>query len=109
MKLFSCPNCNARLYFENAQCLNCGKLVIFDPDAGTYRLASDGHPPCANATECACNWTSEPNGRFCRACALNKTIPDLNVDGNRDRWIRVEAAKKRAIYSLLAFGLPVGP
>ena len=33
---------------------------------------------------------------FCRACALNKTIPDLSIDGNRDRWTRVEAAKKRA-------------
>ena len=31
------------------------------------------------------------------------------MTGNRERWIRVEAAKKRAIYSLLAFGLPVGP
>ena len=47
--------------------------------------------------------------RFCRACALNKIIPDLSIAGNRERWTRVEAAKKRAIYSLLAFGLPVGP
>ena len=48
-------------------------------------------------------------GAFCRACALNQTIPDLSISGNRERWIRVEAAKKRAVYSLLAFGLPVGP
>ena len=52
---------------------------------------------------------AEPGGVFCRACVLNKTIPDLSMIGNRERWIRVEAAKKRAIYSLLAFGLPVGP
>lgn len=109
MKLFSCPNCNARLYFENAQCLNCGELVIYEPDSSGFVLSGGGHAPCANATECACNWAAEPGGRFCRACALNKTIPDLAIDGNRDRWVRVEAAKRRAVYSLLAFGLPVGP
>ena len=109
MKLFSCPNCNARLYFENAQCLNCGTLVIYDPDARAFILSGGACFSCVNATECACNWAAEPNGRFCRACALNKTIPDLAVEGNRDRWIRVEAAKRRAIYSLLEFGLPVGP
>ncbi|RVB53066.1 zinc-ribbon domain-containing protein, partial [Mesorhizobium sp. M7A.F.Ca.CA.001.06.1.1] len=24
MKLFDCPHCGHRIYFENAQCLNCG-------------------------------------------------------------------------------------
>jgi hypothetical protein len=109
MKLFSCPHCSGRLYFENAQCLNCGSLVLYDPDRATFALSGDGAQACANATECACNWTAEPGSLFCRACALNKTIPDLKIDGNRERWIRVESAKRRAVYSLLAFGLPVGP
>lgn len=108
MKLFKCPHCSGRLYFENAQCLNCGNLVLYDPASVAFVL-SERALACTNATECACNWVAEPESGFCRACALNKTIPDLSVAGNRERWIRVEAAKKRAIYSLLAFGLPVGP
>jgi hypothetical protein len=108
MKLFTCPHCSARLYFENAQCLNCGNLVLYDPEAVGFVL-SGNRMACTNATECACNWVAGPEGGFCRACELNKTIPDLSVPGNRERWIRVEAAKKRALYSFLAFGLPVGP
>jgi hypothetical protein len=110
MKLFSCPHCGERLYFENAQCLRCGSLVLYDPDAVAFKLSGTVAPACVNAAECGCNWVAQSDGVvFCRACALNKTIPDLSISGNRERWIRVEAAKKRAIYSLLAFGLPVGP
>ncbi|TIL81977.1 MAG: hypothetical protein E5Y89_06960 [Mesorhizobium sp.] len=110
MKLFDCPQCGHRLYFENAQCLNCASLVLYDPEHARFTLSdADGAYHCTNADECACNWRTEPGQAFCRACALNQLIPDLSVDGNRRRWIRVEAAKKRAIYSLLAFGLPVAP
>lgn len=110
MRLFSCPNCQKRLYFENAQCLNCGSLVLYDPDRAAFVLTgNDGFGPCFNAAECGCNWVAEAGKSFCLACDLNKTIPDLSIDGNRERWIRVEAAKKRAVYSLLHFGLPVGP
>jgi hypothetical protein len=108
MKLFACPQCGHRLYFENAQCLNCGSLVQYEPHRSEFVLAGDP-PPCANTAECGCNWGAAPGRPFCLACQLNQTIPDLSLAGNRERWIRVEAAKKRAIYSLLAFGLPVGP
>ena len=108
MKLFVCPHCGGRLYFENAQCLNCASLVLYDPGRGVFVLSGADAPACVNAAECGCNWMAEPKSPFCRACALNKTIPDLSISGNRERWIRVEAAKKRAVYSLLAFGLPVG-
>jgi hypothetical protein len=109
MKLFACPRCGNRLYFENAQCLNCASMVLYEPERGGFVLSGADASPCANAAECACNWTAVPGQVFCRACALNKTIPDLTIAGNRERWIRVEAAKKRAIYSLLAHGLPVAP
>jgi hypothetical protein len=109
MKLFDCPHCGGRLYFENAQCLNCGSLVLYDPEASAFVLTGSDASACANVSECGCNWVAEPGGLFCRACALNKTIPDMSISGNRERWIRVEAAKKRALYSLFAFGLPVGP
>ena len=50
-------------------------------------LSGAGCAACVNATECGCNWMAEPGGGFCRACALNKTIPDLSIAGNRERWI----------------------
>jgi hypothetical protein len=110
MKLFSCPHCGGRLYFENAQCLNCGSRVLYDPDAAAFVLSGPEAAACINAAECGCNWVSERSGGlFCSACALNKTIPDMSISGNRERWVRVEAAKKRALYSLFAFGMPLGP
>ena len=110
MKLFDCPHCGHRISCENAQCLSCASLVLYDPEQARFTLSGiDGVFRCTNADECACNWRAEPGQAFCRACALNQLIPDLSVDGNRRRWIRVEAAKKRAIYSLLAFGLPTAP
>ena len=88
---------------------NCGSLVLYDPDQANFVLSgSDDVFLCVNADQCDCNWRAPQGQGFCRACALNKTIPDLSIDGNRDRWTRVEAAKKRAIYSLLAYGLTVG-
>jgi hypothetical protein len=110
MKLFTCPQCSQRLYFENAQCLACGTLVLYNPERAEFEVAGgDDAFQCVNAAECDCNWIGQADQPFCRACALNKIIPDLSIDGNRRRWTRVEAAKKRAIYTLLAFGLPVGP
>jgi len=110
MKLFACPHCGHRLYFENAQCLHCGSLVLYDPEQANFVLSgSDDVFVCVNVDQCDCNWRAPQGQGFCRACALNKTIPDLSIDGNRDRWTRVEAAKKRAIYSLLAYGLTVEP
>ncbi len=111
MRLFSCPHCAHRLYFENAQCLNCGSTVAYEPHQVRFVLAGlDGNAPCVNSTECACNWVAESGpGSFCLACSLNKTIPDLSIDGNREKWTRVEAAKRRMIFSLLSFNLPVAP
>jgi hypothetical protein len=110
MKLFSCPNCRHRLYFENVQCLNCSSYVVYDPDKAGFALSVDpGVVVCTNVDECGCNWLALDGQAFCMACALNKIIPDLSTAGNRERWTRVEFAKKRAIYSLLAYGLPVAP
>jgi len=109
MKLFACPNCASRLYFENGQCLACGSSVLYEPRQAAFVLAGETAIACANAAECDCNWVADARGSFCRACALNKTIPNLSVPGNRTRWARVEAAKKRALYTLYAFGLPASP
>jgi hypothetical protein len=110
MKLFSCPVCGNRLYFENAQCLACGSAVAFAPERSTFVAVDADAPACRNAAECGCNWTAAPDrDGYCVACALNHTIPDLSVDGNRDRWSRIERAKRRLVYELLMFDLPVVP
>lgn len=110
MKLFDCPHCSNRLYFENAQCLKCSNFVVYDPAESSFVLSgSENVFLCTNATECGCNWRAEQGSTFCLACSLNKIIPDLSIDGNRDRWADVERAKKRAVYSLLALKLPLRP
>jgi hypothetical protein len=45
--------------------------------------------------------------RFCISCRLNEMIPDLQVPGNRERWHRLEKAKRRVIYTILQLGLPM--
>lgn len=108
MRLFSCPACRQRLYFENSVCLACGTPVVYDPRRAVFEPVGDARPRCANATDAGCNWMAG-DGIYCIACTLNQTIPDLSVPGNAERWRDVEAAKRRMVYSLLAFGLEVRP
>ena len=68
---------------------------------------------CINlSTPAACNWlmgVDDPHDR-CRACRLNRTIPDLaDIDhpDNGYLWGRVELAKRRLVSSLITLGLPV--
>jgi hypothetical protein len=109
VKLFSCPACGQRLYFENSKCLACGSKVLYDPSNSGFVLAGDGAFACRNAEDALCNWQAPDESSFCLACNLNKTIPDMSIAGNQERWIRVEAAKRRMIYALLSFGLKVEP
>lgn len=109
MKLFTCPQCAGRLYFENSLCLACDARVLYEPYRAAF-VPAEGAQACANAEECGCNWTGEARfGGFCLACSLNRTIPDLSIEGNRERWARVERAKRRVVYALQSFGLPVEP
>ncbi len=75
---------------------------------------------CTNLqTPAACNWlvpvnaaadASQPAVLLCRACRLNRIIPDLNDPDHPDNgmlWGRIELAKRRLVSALLALGLPV--
>ncbi|MCY1164112.1 MAG: putative zinc-binding metallopeptidase [Pseudomonadota bacterium] len=106
-----------------------GSWVIWQTEpAALSGHAGDGilPPPalaytrCANLqTPAACNWLVPSNGQvddadaaplLCRACRLNRTIPDLNDPEHPDNgvlWGRVELAKRRLVSALLALGLPV--
>ncbi|MFO7576155.1 MAG: putative zinc-binding peptidase [Pelovirga sp.] len=125
MRLFNCSHCGQRLYFENVVCERCAATLGFLPDwlllvsldaAGERRWRPHGKNPeylmCANYEQHAvCNWMvpSDDGHPLCTACRLNKTIPDLGVEGNIDRWRTLETEKRRLVYSLLRLGLPVVP
>jgi hypothetical protein len=44
---------------------------------------------------------------LCISCRLNRTIPDLGDEDNREYWRTIELAKRRLISQLLALDLPV--
>ena len=123
MKLFECQNCGQRLYFENTRCERCGSIVGYlagkstlsaltaETDARWRSVVAPGETYrfCANADHGACNWLVPANGSdlFCRACRLNRTIPDLESFQNLQLWRRLETAKHHLIYGLLRLGLPL--
>ena len=65
---------------------------------------------CRNYVESnSCNWMiadSDPS-YFCLSCRLSEIIPNLNKLENIERWMQIERAKRRLIYSLFWLGLPV--
>lgn len=134
MKTFSCSSCGNRVHFENVACLACGAPLGFDAEslamvalapvaepgaapaskpAGLFRVVGrQGDPAvryCDNAVHGCCNWlapAADTTG-LCTACDLNRTIPNLSEWGSLEAWQALERAKKRLIYSLLRFAVPV--
>jgi hypothetical protein len=126
MKTFHCSSCEQLVFFENDRCLNCGQSLAYLPDRSVMAALQpdanglwrpDGDVPiehyrlCANYREHnVCNWAvpeSDPNP-LCRSCRLTRVIPDL-THTDHAVWYRLEAAKRRLIYSLLSLRLPLSP
>ena len=98
---------------EDAQsCKNIIKNVLPLPALAYKR--------CINLLQpAACNWLvplqemvvgAQVAPLLCRACRLNRTIPDLNDAAHPENgllWGRIEQAKRRLVASLLTLGLPV--
>jgi len=110
------------VFFDSHACVNCGTQLGFDPVAFDMRaltpltkdLLDDGagreYRYCANYYQHqVCNWLcpGELSEQFCFGCNFNRAIPDLSHLPNINRWRRLEAAKKRVLYTLMAFGLPL--
>jgi hypothetical protein len=110
---FSCT-CGNALFFENTICLQCGACVAYDLDSNRMVTlgGDDGFVLCRNGPEHgACNWTvpAGSEGGLCQSCHLNRTIPDLSIPGNLEAWRKMEAAKRRVLYTLARLGLrPMG-
>ena len=120
MKRFDC-GCGQRLFFEDCSCLACGHEVGFAPGfmaflsrpyGQTAFVDASGHrwKVCANrAQHGVCNWlvAADDDNALCRACRLNRVIPNLESPRNLELWARMERAKRRLVYSLIALGLPI--
>ena len=130
MKVFHCDHCDALVFFENVQCVNCGHKLAFLPDIGevgsleaasedqsanqwlsplpqnqgkTYRL-------CDNYTQYnVCNWAIEPGDQqsLCRSCRLTTIVPDASDPQLHTAWYKLEVAKRRMVYTLMALRLPL--
>ena len=106
MRNLSCPNCRERIFFEQVRCMRCAQHLAFDPTALAI-LKFDGEGVCSNRDPIGCNWLAEKDGRYCRSCALTRTIPNLDSPRNLLLWRRVEQAKRRLVYDLCRLHLPV--
>ncbi|MGD9647628.1 MAG: putative zinc-binding metallopeptidase [Pirellulales bacterium] len=125
MKTYRCT-CGQTLFYENSLCLSCGSELGFCPTCrnivalqptgdGQFRCGNDKCgatlAKCANYVEhnvcnrCVAVPSSEP---LCDCCRFNDTIPDLTVPGNKEKWYRLEMAKRRLFYGLAELGLPYG-
>jgi hypothetical protein len=110
MKLFSCDRCQQTLYFENSRCVSCGEILAYNPDTAQLATLKTGDRFCRNARERdACNWLVSGNEEagYCRSCELSSVIPDLSDAANEVAWRRIEAAKRRLLYTLFSLELPV--
>lgn len=129
MKNFLCT-CGATIYFENSRCLHCDSDLGWCPGCNTMTtlvVDAQGQLRCGDsncqvalskcynyAVEAVCNrcllsGAAEAQGRsLCEYCRFNDTIPDLSVDDNREKWHRIEMAKRRLLYSLDLLGVPYG-
>ena len=130
MRAFNCQ-CGKPVFFRNSACLACSTPLGYLPGLSQIVPLQPGGEPstwlqwetqgplyrrCANLdTPAACNWLlpveeDEAQAGLCRACRLNRTIPDLNDEEHPDNgelWRRIELAKRRLVSGLLVLGLPV--
>ena len=122
MVIFDCPNCGADIFFENDTCMNCRSVLGFDSKSLRFREAhkygnnnydsfGSAHLPyCQNHQLHICNWFVEkPGDPFCKACSLNRKVPNSRDTENFDKWRKLELAKHRLVYQLIKLGLPLTP
>ncbi len=130
VRAFNCQ-CGNPLFFRNSTCLACQTPLGYvtelaqvvplsptnEPDVWTaWQSKGPRYHRCANLnTPASCNWMVpvdevEPQAGLCRACRLNRTIPDLHEPKHPENgilWGRIELAKRRLVSALLVMGLPV--
>lgn len=122
MKIFQCQQCSQPIYFENTVCESCGSALGYLDERNDLSalVARDGawealaHPGeiyryCDNRVHGVCNWLipSSEERSHCKACRMNRTIPNLENPAHFEAWRQLELAKHRLIYGLLRLHLPL--
>jgi len=133
MKTFRCSCDNKQLlFFESSSCVSCQRVVglddafnkvepyDFDEESGCYfkaRRSAVRYQKCDNnANFNVCNGMvnlddlvpEDGNDEvLCFACRFNETVPDLSIVEHIPLWQKMEAAKRRALYTLKALSLPL--
>ncbi|MEZ5159262.1 MAG: putative zinc-binding metallopeptidase [Candidatus Nanopelagicales bacterium] len=92
MRRFSCPQCSARVFFDDQTCLNCRTEVAYNPGTDEMGLALN---TCSHRFDWLCNWAATDGSSQCASCALDKT-----VDGRIDQVTQFQVAKRRVYRQL---------
>jgi hypothetical protein len=109
-----CENCAGMLGYQPEH----HAISTFEPaDGGLWRSlnpANEGllYKQCINySKEDVCNWmlAADAPSELCVSCQLTRTIPALSTEKNRVYWKRLEAAKRRLLYSLWELNLQPTP
>ena len=124
MKTFHCDKCSQQIFFENTLCFNCESTLGYQPvtrSVNSFEKTDDGHwrslnrtdegklyKQCSNYTQHnVCNWmlpADDPHD-LCESCQLTAVIPALTCEKNHILWARLEAAKRRLLFSLAMLNL----
>ncbi|MDQ2820124.1 MAG: putative zinc-binding peptidase [Pseudomonadota bacterium] len=124
MKTFHCDKCSHQVFFENTVCNNCDSMLAYQPatrtinsfeqtDTGAWRSLNkidEGklYKQCSNYVQHnVCNWMlpiDDPHA-LCESCQLTVVIPALTSEKNHMLWARLEAAKRRLLFSLASLNL----
>ena len=124
MKTFHCDKCSQQVFFENTFCFNCESMLGYQPaqrtinsfeqtDTGLWRSLNrtdEGklYKQCGNYVQYnVCNWmlpADDPH-ELCESCQLTVIIPALSTEKNHVLWSRLEAAKRRLLFSLAMLNL----
>ena len=124
MKTFHCDKCSHQVFFENTICFHCGSMLGYQPAlrrVNSFERTDDGlwrslnrldegklYKQCANYVQYdVCNWmlpADDPHD-LCESCQLTVVIPALSSEKNHVLWSRLEAAKRRLLFSLATLHL----
>ena len=125
MKVFHCDHCGNLVFFENTTCVACGRVLAYLPEARTVAsldTADEGqwttpampgttYRLCANyLSSQVCNWAlpADSETDLCRSCQLTEIIPAVAADpAAHEAWYRLEVAKRRLLFTVMALKLPV--
>ncbi|MEM8500970.1 MAG: putative zinc-binding metallopeptidase [Pseudomonadota bacterium] len=121
MKRFRC-RCGQLIFFDSTVCVRCNERLGFNPETldmctvnsdadGIWRTeAKSAFKMCKNTIDFQnCNWLveAEDANTLCKGCRFNRTIPNLAKAENLTRWSKVEAAKKRLLFTIYSLRLPI--